>query len=85
MKAQSIPCYRYFTRDVFCPLPIAIGPQFSRLNAVYNNKYNNNNNNTRSVVAMTRDQMEQIRFRGRGAVIWLGTPPVPTHTHSHMC
>jgi len=37
---------------------------------------------TRSVVAMTRDQMEQHRFRGRGAVVWLGTPPVPTHIHN---
>jgi len=26
---------------------------------------------TRSVVAMTRDQIEQLRFRGRGAVVWL--------------
>jgi len=37
------------------------------------------------VVAMTRDQMEQLRFRGRGAVVWLGTPPAPTHTHIHKC
>jgi len=29
---------------------------------------------TCSVIAMTRDQMEQLRFRGRGAVVWLGTP-----------
>jgi len=40
---------------------------------------------TRSVVAMTRDQMEQLIFRGRGAVVWLGTSPAPTHTHSCMC
>jgi len=40
---------------------------------------------TRSVVAMTRDQMEQLRFRRRGAVVWLGTPPAPTHTHSCIC
>jgi len=26
----------------------------------------------RSVVALTRDQMEQLRFRGRGAVVLLG-------------
>jgi len=30
----------------------------------------------RSVVAMTRDQMEQLRFPGR--VAWLRTPPAPT-------
>jgi len=40
---------------------------------------------TGSVVAMTRDQMEQLRFCGRGAVVWFGTPPAPKHTHSHMC
>jgi len=39
----------------------------------------------RSVVAMTRDKMEQLRFRGRGAVVLLGTLPTPTNTHSHMC
>jgi len=37
---------------------------------------------TRSVVAMTRDQMEQLRFRGRGAVVWLGTLPAPTHNYA---
>jgi len=42
-------------------------------------------NHNRSLVAMSRGQMEQQRFRGRGAVVWLGTPPAPTHTHSHMC
>jgi len=42
-------------------------------------------NHTRSVVAMTRDQMEQLRFCGRGAVVWLGTPPDPTHnTQSYV-
>jgi len=39
----------------------------------------------RSVVVMTRYQIEQLRFRGRGAVVLPGTPPAPTHTHSHMC
>jgi len=38
-----------------------------------------------SVVAMTRDQTEQLRFRGREAVVLPETPPAPTHTHSHMC
>jgi len=41
---------------------------------------------TRSVVTMTRDQMEQLRFRGRArAVVLPGTQLAPTHTHSHMC
>jgi len=42
---------------------------------------------TRSVVAMTRDQMEQLRFHGRGVVVWLETPPAPTHkpVHNYMC
>jgi len=29
----------------------------------------------RSVIVMTRDQMEQLRFRGRGAIVLPGTPP----------
>jgi len=32
--------------------------------------------------------MEQLRFRERGAVAWLGTPPTiksPTHAQSRMC
>jgi len=33
----------------------------------------------RSVVVMTRDQMGQLRFRGRGAVVLPGTP----HHHHH--
>jgi len=39
----------------------------------------------RSMVVMTRDQMEQLRFRERGAIVLPGTPPAPKQTHSHMC
>jgi len=27
--------------------------------------------------------MEQLRFSGRGAVCWLGTPYAPTHTQAN--
>jgi len=40
--------------------------------------------NTHYVVAMTRDQMAQLRFHGRGAVVWLRTPPATTHTQSYV-
>jgi len=37
------------------------------------------------VVAVKRNQMEQLRFRGRGAVVWLGTPPAPNiYAHSYV-
>ena len=52
---------------------------------INNNNNTQHENHTRSVAAMTKDRMERHSFRGVEAVVWLGTLPAPTPTHSRMC